>query len=143
MNTTVRHLLDRNGQAVHFITPSATVYEAISRMSSLEIGSLLVMEGDQLLGILSERDYTRKIILMDRSSRTTKVEEIMTRNVLYVTPKNDINECMALMSDNNIRHLPVIENNKVTGVISIMDVISSIISDQEFIIEQLEHYITG
>ena len=143
MTTTVSQLLRKKGNVVHSISPFATVFEAISMMSELEIGALLVLEGDKLLGIISERDYTRNVILKDRSSKTTSVQEIMTKKILYVSPDNDINECMALMSENKIRHLPVIDNDKITGLISITDVIKNIISEKEFIIEQLEQYIAG
>jgi CBS domain-containing protein len=143
MSTYVRHLLGPEPHVIHSISPDNTVYEAISLMATHEIGALLVMSGGQLVGILSERDYTRKVILMDRSSKTTKVSEIMSRNVIHVTPDADINECLNLMSVNNIRHLPVMSEGRVVGVISIMNVIRSIITDKEFIIEQLENYIAG
>jgi len=143
MTTTVRQLLTKKGNLVHSISPYATVLEAITKLAELKIGALLVMDGENLLGIISERDYARNIILKDRSSKTTSVQEIMTKKVLYVSPLNDINECMAIMVENRIRHLPVIENENITGVISISDVIKIIISEKEFIIEQLEQYITG
>ena len=143
MSTYVHHLLGPEPRVVHSIAPDNTVYEAIALMARLEIGALLVMSGGQLVGILSERDYTRKVILMDRSSKTTKVSEIMSSNVIHVTPDADINECLNLMSANNIRHLPVMIEGRVVGVISIMNVIRSIITDKEFIIQQLENYIAG
>lgn len=143
MSTYVRQLLGHKPPVIHSIAPDSTVFEAISLMAKLEIGSLLVMDEEHPVGIISERDYTRKVVLMDRSSKTTTVSEIMSRNIIYVTPEDDINECMNLMSANNIRHLPVLKDGRVSGVISIMDVIRSIISDKEFIIEQLESYITG
>jgi len=143
MSTYVRQLLGHKPPVIHSITPDSTVFEAISLMAELEIGALLVMDKEHPVGIISERDYTRKVILMDRSSKTTTVSEIMSRNIIYVTPDADINECMNLMSANNIRHLLVLKDGRVSGVISIMDVIRSMISDKEFIIEQLESYITG
>ena len=143
MSTYVHHLLGPEPRVVHSIAPDNTVYESIALMARLEIGALLVMSGGQLVGILSERDYTRKVILMDRSSKTTKVSEIMSSNVIHVTPDADINECLNLMSANNIRHLPVMIEGRVVGVISIMNVIRSIITDKEFIIQQLENYIAG
>jgi len=143
MTTTAGQLLQNKGNQVHSISPYATVFEAISMMAELGVGALLVMEGEKLLGIISERDYLKKVILKDRSSKTTSVQEIMTKNVLFVFPENDINECMALMSENSIRHLPVVEDERIIGVISIMDVISNVISEKEFTIEQLQSYIAG
>jgi len=143
MTTTAGQLLQNKGNLVHSISPYATVFEAISMMAELGVGALLVMEGEKLLGIISERDYLKKVILKDRSSKTTSVQEIMTKNVLFVFPENDINECMALMSENSIRHLPVVEDERIIGVISIMDVISNVISEKEYTIEQLQQYIAG
>ncbi|MFQ5659124.1 MAG: CBS domain-containing protein [Gammaproteobacteria bacterium] len=143
MSTTVRQLLDKKGREIHAVAPGVTVFEAIKLMSNMEVGALLVVENEQLVGIISERDYTRKVILKDRSSKNTSVQDIMTGKVLYVSPDNTIEECMILMSEHHIRHLPVMENDKITGILSVMDVVKNIISEKEFLIEQLEHYIAG
>jgi CBS domain-containing protein len=121
----------------------ALVYDAMKLMADKEIGALLVMEGTTLAGILSERDYARKIILQGRSSLTTEVREIMTSRVVCAGPERSIEECMALMTDKRIRHLPVVEAGQVCGMISIGDLVKAIIAEQQFIIQQLERYITG
>ena len=123
--------------------PNASVYDAMKLMADKGIGALLVMEGAKLVGIISERDYARKVILQGRSSRTTAVREIMTTRVAYAEPEQNIEECMALMTEKRIRHLPVIEAGEVRGVISIGDLVKSIIAEQKFIIEQLERYISS
>ena len=143
MTTTVSQLLNKKGHEIHAITPDATVFDAIKLMSSLGVGALLVLDGNRLVGVISERDYTRKVILKGRSSSTTRVEEIMTNKVICVSPDNNIDQCMLLMTENQIRHLPVLEKSMVVGVITIMDVIRHILAEKEFIIEQLEHYIAG
>jgi IMP dehydrogenase len=119
------------------------VYEAIKLMCQKNIGAVLVMEGDAVVGIFSERDYARKIVLQERASKSTAVNLVMTPNVMFVGPKQTAEECMALMTQNRLRHLPVMESNRLLGMISIGDLVKHIISDQQFIIEQLEHYITG
>jgi CBS domain-containing protein len=124
------------------IEPSASVYDAIELMAEKGIGALLVMEAGKLVGILSERDYARKIILQGRASKTTAVKEIMTARVAYTDPEQDIQECMALMTDKKIRHLPVLESGQVCGLVSMGDLVKAIIEEQKFIIEQLERYIT-
>jgi CBS domain-containing protein len=139
----VRDILTRKGNDVWSISPSASVYEAMKLMADKGIGALLVMEGEKLVGIISERDYARKVILQGRSSRTTSVEEIMTSRVAYAEPGQNIEECMAVMTEKRIRHLPVMEAGQVRGVISIGDLVKSIIDEQKFIIEQLERYITS
>jgi CBS domain-containing protein len=139
----VREILERKGHDVWFIEPTASVYEAMRRMAEKEVGALLVMEGATLVGIISERDYARKVILQGRSSPTTQVGEIMTSRVAYTEPERTVEECMALMTDKRIRHLPVMEGGRVIGVISIGDLVKSIIAEQQFIIEQLERYITS
>jgi CBS domain-containing protein len=139
----VRDILTRKGNDVWSISPSASVYEAMKLMADKGIGALLVMEGEKLVGIISERDYARKVILQGRSSRTTSVEEIMTSRVAYAEPGQNIEECMAVMTEKRIRHLPVMEVGQVRGVISIGDLVKSIIDEQKFIIEQLERYITS
>jgi len=143
METTVRQLINRKGNAVWYTQADATVFEALSLMAEKGIGALMVFDEDNLVGIFSERDYARKVILMGRSSRNTAVGEIMTKRVLVVNPNQTMDDCMALMTDKHIRHLPVMEDNSVMGIISIGDVVKEIISDQEFVISQLENYITG
>lgn len=143
MNTNVRQLLDKKGNEVYSISADITVFEAITLMSVHEVGALVVMENDKLVGIISERDYTRKVILKNRSSKSTSVREIMTSKIICVTPENSIEECMLLMAKHRIRHLPVIENDKVAGILTVMDAVKTTISEKEFIIEQLEHYIAG
>jgi len=140
---TVRAILETKGHDVWSIEPSALVYDAMKLMADKEIGALLVLEGAKLAGIVSERDYARKIILQGRSSLTTEVREIMTSRVVYVEPERNIEECMALMTDKRIRHLPVVEAGQLCGVISIGDLVKAIIAEQQFIIQQLERYITG
>ena len=143
MSISVSQLLNKKGNEIHAISPEATVFEAITLMSTLGVGALLVLEGIRLVGLISERDYTRKVILKGRSSGSTLVQEIMTTKVICVSPDNNIEECMVLMTENHIRHLPVLEKGMVIGVITIMDVIRNVLSEKEFIIEQLEHYIAG
>jgi CBS domain-containing protein len=140
---TVRQLLDRKGRDVWSIAPDSSVYDAIALMAAKGIGALLVMEGDELVGIMSERDYARKVILKGRSSKATPVGHIMTAKVLYVTPERTLEECMALMTEKRIRHLPVMENRRLVGICSVGDVIKAMISHQKFIIDQLENYIKG
>jgi CBS domain-containing protein len=140
---TVRDILETKGHDVWSIEPSALVYDAMKLMADKEIGALLVLEGAKLVGIVSERDYARKIILQGRSSLTTQVSEIMTSRVVYVEPERNIEECMALMTDKRIRHLPVVQAGQLCGIISIGDLVKAIIAEQQFIIQQLERYITG
>ena len=139
----VKDILAVKGQATYFIAPDASVYDAMKQMADKGIGALMVMERDRLVGVISERDYARKIILLGRSSRSTQVKEIMTSHVLYAQPQQNIDECMAIMTEKRVRHLPVLDEGKVIGVISIGDLVKSIITEQQFIIEQLEKYITG
>lgn len=139
----VRDILRDKGTEIYSILPDKTVYEAIAKMADLNIGALLVMNADNLEGILSERDYRNKIILKGRTSKTTEVQEIMTRNVYCVGPTDSVEECLAIMTDRKFRHLPVIENNKVIGVVSIGDLVKAIISKQEIEIKHLRHYIAG
>jgi len=143
MSISVSQLLNKKGKEIHSISSDATVFDAIKLMSERGVGALLVMDGGKLVGIISERDYTRKVILKGRSSSSTHVHEIMTKNVCCLSPDNNIDECMALMNDNQIRHLPIIENDEVVGVITIMDVIKNILVEKDFIIEQMEQYIAG
>ena len=140
---TVAELLRIKPARVVSVGPTQSVLEAIKVLAAEDIGAAIVMEGGRLAGIFSERDYTRKVILKGRSSDTTRVEEIMTPNVIVVTPRTRTRECMQLMSEKNIRHLPVVEEGRVVGMVSIRDIVSDIIADQDFTIEQLEHYISG
>ena len=143
MKTVAELLRSKPPRAFVKITPEISVLEAIKVLASENIGAAVVMSGDRLAGIFSERDYTRKVILKGRSSDSTRVEEIMTANVLVVTPRTKTRECMALMTEKNIRHLPVVDEGRVIGMVSIRDIVSDIIADQDFTIEQLEHYISG
>jgi len=119
------------------------VFDAIKLMADKNIGALLVMEGEQVAGIITERDYARKVVLMSRSSKQTTVREIMTSAVMYVGPEQTSEECMVLMTENRLRHLPVIDGGRLLGIISIGDLVKDIIAEQRFTIEQLEHYISG
>ncbi len=131
-------------QTVHAIGPNDSVFEALQRMADKGIGALLVMEGEEIVGILTERDYARKIVLKGRTSALTLVRDVMTTSVMFVKPTQTSEECMALMTDNRLRHLPVVDDDgKLAGLISIGDLVKDIISEQKFVIEQLEHYITG
>ena len=141
--TSVAHLLQAKGHAVWSIPPDASVYEAIKLMADKEVGALLVMEGQRLVGIVSERDYARKVILQGKSSRDTPVREIMTDKVFYVRPDQTVEECMALMTAHRIRHLPVLDDHQVIGVVSFGDLVKAVISEQEVRIQQLEQYIMG
>ena len=140
---TVNELLKAKPARVVTVTPEMRVLDAIKVLAAEDVGAVMVMTGNQLVGILSERDYTRKVILQGRASNTTRVEEIMTANVICVSPRTKARECMALMTDKQIRHLPVLEGGRVVGMVSIRDIVSDIIADQDFTIEQLEHYISG
>ncbi len=140
---TVAELLRMKPARVVSVSPEQSVLAAIKVLASEDIGAAIVMSGDRLAGIFSERDYTRKIILKGRSSDTTRVEEVMTSTVIVVNPRTRTRECMQLMSEKNIRHLPVVDDGRVIGMVSIRDIVSDIIADQDFTIEQLEHYISG
>ena len=136
-------LRGKPSQVVHAVAPNDTVYDAVKKMAEQGIGALLVMEGERIVGIVSERDYARKIALAGRSSKETPVSVIMTTEVLCVGPLQTTEECMAIMTENRVRHLPVIDNGSLIGLVSIGDLVKDIISEQQFIIEQLEHYISG
>ena len=140
---TVTDLLRAKPSRVVSVRPEQSVLEAIKVLAEEDVGAAIVMTGDRLAGILSERDYTRKIVLKGRASDTTRVEEIMTANVICVSPRTRTRECMALMTEKNIRHLPVVDEGRVIGMVSIRDIVGDIIADQDFTIEQLEHYISG
>lgn len=143
MKTARQVLESKASQAIFSIAPTSTVYAALQIMADKKIGALLVMEQQQIVGILSERDYARKVILMQRTSRETLVREIMTTAVIYVRADQSTEDCMALMTRHRLRHLPVMEGEKLLGMLSIGDLVNDIISEQRFTIEQLEHYITG
>ena len=140
---TIDSVLRLKGRNYWSIAPTATVYEAIEKMSEKGIGALLVMWENRLTGIITERDYARKIILMDRSSKQTQVHEIMSDRMITVTPRETVEECMRLMTDNRIRHLPVVDGQKVEGIISIGDLVNWIITAHEATIDHLEGYIAG
>lgn len=141
--TTVAQLLDSKGRHIWSVGPQDVVYDAIKLMADKGIGALIVMEGGSLVGILSERDYARKIILKGKSSKQTTVDDIMTRDVLCARPGQNVEECMAVMTEKHVRHLPVIEEKQVVGMVSIGDLVKTIIAEQKLTIEQLEHYISG
>ncbi len=143
MKTAADILRSKPHQTVYTIAPAASVFDAVKLMADKEIGALLVVEGEAIAGIITERDYARKVILMGRSSRETPVRDIMTSEVTYVGPGQTTEECMALMTENRLRHLPVLDSGKLVGLISIGDLVKDIISEQRFIIDQLEHYIRG
>ena len=140
---TVKRLLEKKGSEIWSIPPHAMVYEALSLMAEKNIGAVLVIDGGVLVGILSERDYARKIILKGKRSVDTLVWEIMTPDVIFVNPDQTLEECMALMTEKRIRHLPVFSREELVGMISIGDVVKELISEKEFVIEQLENYIAG
>ena len=140
---TVAELLRAKPARVVKVRPEQSVLEAIKVLASEDVGAAIVMTGERLAGIMSERDYTRKVILKGRSSDSTRVEEIMTAHVIVVSPRTKTRDCMQLMSDKGIRHLPVVDEGRVVGMVSIRDIVSDIIADQDFTIEQLEHYISG
>jgi CBS domain-containing protein len=138
---TIRQLLSDKGAQVYAISPQASVYAAVASMAKHGVGALLVTQGDALAGIVSERDYARKVILLDRSSRSTSVSEIMTSTVITIGPEQTIEQAMQLMTAHRIRHLPVIDEGRVIGVLSIGDLVKAVIGEQRFEIEQLQQYI--
>ena len=143
LQDTVNGVLGRKGGEIWSVPPDATVYEAVEIMAREEIGALLVIAAGTLLGIVSERDYARKIILKGRSSRETRVEDIMTSPPIAVTPRQTVTECMRIMTERRLRHLPVVEDGRVLGIVSIGDLVNWIIGKQEETIHQLHHYIAG
>ncbi len=138
----VKQILQGKGHDVWSVGPEASVYEAIEMMADKEVGGLVVMDGDSLVGVFSERDYARKVALKGRTSRDTKIKVIMTSRVTYVRPEQSVQECMALMTEKRIRHLPVMDGEKLLGIISIGDLVKAIIDEQQHVIEQLEQYIS-
>lgn len=140
---TVRHILQKKGSSAFSIDPNATVYRALELMVERDVGSLLVMDNGKFVGIFTERDYARKVMLKGKSSKDTYIHDIMSEHPITVTPDATVEECMSLMTKRYIRYLPVLEENKLVGLISIGDIVKYIIEDQKFIIENLEHYITG
>ncbi len=139
----VKDIINQKGSDIYSVTSDETVFNAIKSMSNLKIGALLVIDGGNLSGIISERDYRDKVILMGKQSKTTLVREIMTSKVYKVEPGDDLNTCMRIMTNQKIRHLPIMENEKVVGVISIGDVVKSVIDEQKFEIDSLKDYIAG
>lgn len=143
MKPVAQILQAKKDKTVYSISPDGTVLDALKVMAEREVGALLVMDGQNIVGIVTERDYARKVVLMGRISRDTPVREIMSAPVMYVRPSQSNEECMVLMTENRLRHLPVMDDGNLVGLISIGDLVKDIISEQKFIIEQLEHYIRG
>jgi CBS domain-containing protein len=143
MTKSIRDVLKHKGDTVFTIGPDATVYSALELMASENIGALLVMEGKQVVGVISERDYARKVILEGRSSLKTVVQKIMSTKVLYITPDMSVEEGLALMAEKRCRHLPVFEDKELIGMISIGDLVNAHVAEKDFMINQLEHYIHG
>jgi len=139
----IKQLLDSKGSQIWSVMPENFVYDAIDLMAEKGIGALTVMQNNELVGIVSERDYARKVILKGRSSHMTPVSDIMTREVICTSPQNTVEECMNIMTNRRIRHLPVLEDKRLVGLISLGDLVKSIIAEQQQVIDQLEHYIRG
>lgn len=141
--TTVQQLLDEKGHDIQSIHPDDSVFDAIQKMADANIGSLVVIEDDRPVGIFTERNYARDVILKGKSSPKTPIREVMTTQLLFARPEQAVEECMAVMTEKRVRHLPVVRDGKLIGLISIGDLVKSIIADQKFTIAQLEHFITG
>jgi CBS domain-containing protein len=141
--TTVKHVLDQKGHNVQFIHPDATVFDALKKMAENNIGSLVVLDDGKLVGVITERHYAREIVLKGRTSRGTLVQDIMSTEVICARPDQPVDECMAVMTAKGVRHLPVLERGQLVGIVSIGDMVKSVIGDQRFIIEQFEHFIHG
>ncbi|HEX5766516.1 MAG TPA: CBS domain-containing protein [Woeseiaceae bacterium] len=140
---TVRQILGDKGHEVWSVRPYDTVFDSLRVMADKGVGALLVMDGEKLVGIVTERDYARKVILEGKSSKTLQVSDVMTTRVLCVTPDRNVDECMALMTDNRVRHLPVLDHKRVVGVVSIGDLVKATIGEQQILIDQLQQYISG
>ncbi len=143
MTKSIRDVLKNKGEKVISISADETVYKALELMAAENVGALLVMKGEQVVGIISERDYARKVILEGRSSLQTVIQKIMVTKVLYITPDTSVEEGLALMSEKRCRHLPVLENEKLVGLVSIGDLVNAHVAEKDFMINQLEHYILG
>ncbi|WP_348761072.1 CBS domain-containing protein [uncultured Salinisphaera sp.] len=141
--TTINDLLRNKSPDVWSVTPDDSVFDALRLMADKNIGAVLVMDGKHLVGLLSERDYARKLVLANKSSRDTAVRDVMTSRVAFVAPSKDVEECLALMTDKRFRHLPVMDEGRVVGLVSIGDLVKAIIEKKQFMIDQLESYITG
>lgn len=141
MKRTLADLVEKKGAQVYSVAPEATVYDAVKEMADRAVGALLVMEGEKLVGVLSERDYARRVILEGRSSKQTPVREIMTSRVVYGRPEQSVEDAMAIMTEKRIRHLPVMKDEKVIGIVTLGDAVKDLLSEKEFLIEQLENYI--
>jgi CBS domain-containing protein len=139
----VRDILNAKDKTVHTITPGSTVYDALVMMSEKAVGALIVKEGEKVVGIFSERDYARKIMLKGKTSKKTLVKEVMAKELFVVKPDNTLEECMVIMTGKHVRHLPVFEKGEFVGIISIGDVVKNIISHKDFLIDQLSNYISG
>ena len=143
MTVSIASILSRKGGEIWSVKPEATVYEAIALMAEKGVGAMLVVSGGELVGIFSERDYARKVILLGRSSKETLVRDIMTSKVITATPEHTVDECMRIVTHNHIRHLPVMEAGKLVGIVSIGDLVNAIIDSQAHTIDQLHTYISG
>jgi CBS domain-containing protein len=143
MSTTVRRILADKPTAVHAVGPDDSVYTALERMAAHNVGALMVVEGERLIGVFSERDYARKVILVGRASRDTRVRDIMSGSVITIGLDDTVSRCMQIMTDSRVRHLPVVEGERLLGVVSVGDVVKSVIAEQAFEIEQLQGYISG
>ncbi len=139
----VHDILKHKGNEVWSVKPDDTIFNSLKVMADKEVGALLVLDGDKLVGIVTERDYARRVILEGKSSQSSSVSEIMTSQVLCVSPKQTVDECMALMTDKRARHLPVLDDDKVVGVVSIGDLVKATIDEQQVLIDHLQHYISG
>ncbi len=142
-NASISEILSHKGPNAWSISPDATVFEAVQMMADKNVGALLVTENDRLVGIISERDYTRKVVLKGKASKTTAVKEILSRDVIHVTPAHTVEDCLRLMTDHHFRHLPVLDGDQIAGIVSIGDLVNWIISAQTSTISQLQTYITG